>query len=118
MKIKTEADITPKSVRALREQMKMTQKEFWESVGSSQASGHWFECGKRKGISRPLRYLIFLMYVAKLNFDLTNPDEADAAIRMGNELAAKREALRLEREAAAATARAKQASEAAKHIKL
>ena len=118
MNIKTEADITPATARKLREDAHLSQKEFWESVGSSQASGHWFETEKRKGVPKPLRCLIFLKYVAKLDLNLSDPKEADAAVRIGHEFSARREALRLEREAAAATARANKASQAAKHVKL
>jgi hypothetical protein len=45
MSIKTEAGITPVVSRKLRTDAKLTQREFWESVGSNQASGHWFEVG-------------------------------------------------------------------------
>jgi transcriptional regulator with XRE-family HTH domain len=118
MNIKTERDITPEAARHLRKEAGLTQRDFWESVGSSQASGHWFETGKRHAIPKPIRMLVFLVYVAKLNFDVSRPEEADAVVHLGHEIAARKEAARLERESKEAAERAKIASQQARKVKL
>lgn len=94
MDIKTEQDITPEAARYLRKRAGLTQLEFWESVGSTQGSGQFFETGKRKGIPRPMRMLIFLRYVAQIDLDLSDPKEADALVKMGRAMHAKKQAFR------------------------
>ncbi|MBU9386595.1 hypothetical protein [Burkholderia multivorans] len=90
MNITTECDITPSVAAALRKSLGLTQREFWGAVGSSQESGHWFETGRRKGIPKPIRILIFLRYIAKVDFDVSTPDSAAVAVRAGMALAAQR----------------------------
>ena len=118
MKIRTEQDITAAVARQLRQNLGLTQKDFWESVGSSQASGFWYEQGKRKEVPRPIRMLIFLRYVAMLDFDVSNPAEADAVIRMGRAMRAKKDAVRLKQAAQVAEELAKKAATKAENFKL
>ena len=118
MDIKTEQDITPEAAFALRKETGLTQRQFWESVGSNQASGHWFEGGKRNSIPKPIRMLVFLRYVAKLDFDVSQPEQADAIVRIGREIAARKEAARLAEEAKEADQRARKATQQAKKAKL
>lgn len=114
MEINIEKDITPEVAKALRLASGLTQRAFWVSVGSNQASGHWFEVGKRKSIPKPIRMLIFLRYVAKIALDISTPDGAAAMIRAGHELSVKLEA---ERAKAAAEEANRIAREAAKKVK-
>lgn len=94
MDIKTEQDITPEAARHLRKRAGLTQLEFWESVGSTQGSGQFFETGKRKGIPKPMRILIFLRYVAQIDLNVSDPREADAVVKLGRAMHAKKEAFR------------------------
>lgn len=116
MDITTENDITPEVAKQLRLDSSMTQRAFWSSVGSNQASGHWFEVGKRKCIPRPIRTLIFLRYVAKIDFDVSAPTSAAAMLRIGREISAKLEAERAEAEAKEATRKAKEAARKARAV--
>jgi hypothetical protein len=112
MSIKTEVDITPEASRKLRTDAKLTQREFWESVGSNQASGHWFEVGKRKRIPK----LIFLRYVVGLEFVLDNEVSASSLIKIGEELSAKIAAQRAAEAATQANEVARQAARKAKEL--
>ncbi|ACR15002.1 hypothetical protein BcepIL02_gp09 [Burkholderia phage BcepIL02] len=114
MDIKTEKDITPEVAKQLRVGSGLTQRAFWCSVGSNQASGHWFEVGKRKSIPRPIRTLIFLRYVANIDLDVSTIGGAMSMIRIGREISARLEA---ERAAAAATEAQRIADEAARKAK-
>lgn len=116
MKIQTEKQITTDVARTLREQSGLTQKSFWESVGSNQTSGHWFETGKRKGIPRAIRMMIFMRYVAMLPFDFSTPDGAQAAVSIANEINAKLEAALAALEVKKAQARAAELSKKARQI--
>jgi hypothetical protein len=116
MSIKTEVDITPEASRKLRTDAKLTQREFWESVGSNQASGHWFEVGKRKRIPKPIRMLIFLRYVVGLEFVLDNEVSASSLIKIGEELSAKIAAQRAAEAATQANEVARQAARKAKEL--
>jgi transcriptional regulator with XRE-family HTH domain len=118
MDIKTEQDITPEAARSLRKQFGLTQAEFWSSVGSSQGSGQWFENGKRNGVPKPIRCLIFIRYVAMLDFDVSQPEQADALVRITREITARKEALRLKREAKAAQDAAEKAKAEATRLKI
>lgn len=95
MIIESEKQITPSVAKYLRERSGMTQRNFWESVGSNQTSGHWFEHGKRAIIPKPLRILLFLRYVIGIDFDFNTP----GAVAIGREISARLEAERLEAEA-------------------
>jgi hypothetical protein len=114
--IQTEKDITPEVAKQLRIKSSLTQRVFWESVGSNQASGHWFEVGKRKNIPRPIRALIFLRYVAGLDFDLSNALDAARVIKIGKEIAAKLEAARADAAAKEATRVAQEAARRAQRV--
>lgn len=109
MNPKVESDITPDVARKLRTDAGLTQREFWGNVGSNQASGHWFEGNKRKRIPKPIRMLIFLRYVANIEFSLETPESAANVVRVGAEISAKVEA---QRAAEAATEAARVAKEA------
>lgn len=114
--IQTEQDITPEVAKTLRVASELTQREFWGSVGSNQASGHWFEVGKRKNIPRPIRTLIFLRYVARIDLDVSTPGGAAAMIRIGREISAKLEADRTAALAEKAALKAKEAAKAARRV--
>jgi hypothetical protein len=114
--IKTEQDITPQAAKELRIASALTQRAFWASVGSNQASGHWFEVGKRKSIPRPIRTLIFLRYVAKIDLDVSTPEGAAAMLRIGLEISAKLEAERAQAAATEANRKAKEASQRARRV--
>lgn len=116
MNVKVEAEITPDVARQLRHDANLTQREFWSSVGSNQASGHWFEVGKRKRIPKPIRMLIFLRYIAKFDIAVDNPDIADVLTRIGNEISAKLEASRAEEAAKEANRAAKEAARRVRQI--
>ncbi|AOJ09626.1 hypothetical protein WS71_20115 [Burkholderia mayonis] len=114
MKIAAECDITPSAAADLRKTLGLTQRQFWGSVGSSQESGHWFETGRRKGIPRPIRILIFLRYIAKLEFDVSTPDAAESVVKVGGEISAKIAAQRAENDAKVAAQRARELAAVAK----
>ncbi|CAB3972263.1 MULTISPECIES: hypothetical protein [Burkholderia] len=116
MKIAAECDITPDAAADLRKTLGLTQRQFWGSVGSSQESGHWFETGRRKGIPRPIRILIFLRYIARLEFDVSTPDAADAVVKVGTEISAKIAAQRADDEAKVAARRAKELAAVARRV--
>lgn len=116
MDIQTERQITPEVAKQLRERSGLTQRKFWESVGSNQTSGHWFETGKRKGIPKALRILIFQRYVAKIELDFNTPQAAQAAIAVGREISAKLEAHQAEIAAKQAEAEAKEAQRRAREL--
>jgi len=116
MNLKVESDITPDVARQLRADANLTQREFWSSVGSNQASGHWFEVGKRKRIPKPIRMLIFLRYVAKFEIEVDNPSTAAVLVRVGNEISAKLDAQRAEEEAREAANRAREAQRKVKQL--
>jgi len=118
MDIRTEHDITPEVVRQLRKDYGLFQREFWESVGSTQPSGHWFESGKRKGIPKSLRILIFLRYVAKLDLDVSDPDKAAQVVLLGQEISARIDATRAQLEAREAEKVARAAAKQAKNVVL
>lgn len=116
MDIRTESDITPDVAKQIRSQSGLTQKQFWESVGSNQGSGHWFEAGKRRGIPKPIRILIFLKYVANVDIDVTTPESAQVAVKIGREVAARIEAQRAEDEAKQAQQRAREMAEKVRQV--
>ena len=116
MTVRIESEITPDVARQLRSKAGLTQREFWGSVGSNQASGHWFEMGKRKAIPKPIRILIFLRYVAKFEIAADDPNKADVLVRIGNEISAKLDAQRAEEAAKEATLRAKEAARRVRQI--
>lgn len=82
MEIATENDITPEVARWLRERAGLSQAEFWRSVASSPASGCNYEQGNVE-ISRPVRRLIFLTYVAELPTDASTREDAERVVHAG-----------------------------------
>lgn len=69
MNISSEKDITGAAAKYLREQANLPQKAFWNSVGLTQSAG--CHCEQGQSVSRPIRILIFTMYVAGLRIDAT-----------------------------------------------
>lgn len=116
MNIQTEQDITPEVASQLRAKSGLSQREFWEGVGSNQSSGHWFENNKRKAIPKPIRSLIFLRHVAHMPVGVSDPAEAATVVRYGAEIAAKIEAKEAEHIAAMAAQKAKEATAKAKKL--
>jgi hypothetical protein len=116
MNVKTEQDITPEVALELRNQSGLSQREFWEGVGSNQSSGHWFENNKRKSIPKPIRTLIFLRHVAHMPVSVSDEDSAAAVVKYGTEVAAKIEAERLKEAAAEAERKAKEAQQKVKKL--
>lgn len=114
MNIQTESDITPEVALTLRKLSGLTQTEFWEGVGSNQGSGHLFEGGKRKGIPKPIRRLIFLKHVAGMPVDVSTPQAASLVVKHGKEVAAK---IEMERATEAAQEAARAAKEAQQKVK-
>lgn len=53
--------------KKLRKHLGMNQKQFWESVGATQANGSRYELGKCK-IPRSTTALLRLYYMHKINF--------------------------------------------------
>ncbi len=115
MEIRTEKDITPEVAKHLREASGMTQREFWEEVGSNQGSGHWFEHNKRKsGIPRPIRTLLFLRHVIGIPLSVNDPDHAAMLAKAAADVARKYDAMRAEAEAKEAQRRAKELAKQAR----
>ncbi|MGX0133059.1 hypothetical protein [Cupriavidus metallidurans] len=110
----TEADITPQIARELRKASGLTQRNFWQDVGSNQASGHWFENDKRKSIPRPIRILIFLRYIAGIDVNVSTPDQAAKVVRVGQDVAAQLAANDAAEKAKRATREAKELAKKAR----
>lgn len=73
MRITSEKDIDSEVAKRLRAELKLTQPQFWERVGVKQSRSSHLESG-RNVISKPLRILLFVNYVAGINLDATSPD--------------------------------------------
>lgn len=116
MNIKTEQEITPEVALELRTKSGLSQREFWEGVGSNQSSGHWFESNKRKAIPKPIRTLIFLKHVAQMPVSVSDEENATSVRKYGMEVAAKIEAERLKEAAAEAERKAKEAQQKVKKL--
>jgi len=113
-RVNTEADITPEVARDLREASGLTQRNFWQDVGSNQASGHWFENGKRKSIPRPIRILIFLRYIAGIDVNVSTAEQATKVVRVGQDVAARLAAEDAAEKAKRATREAKELAKKAR----
>lgn len=70
--IATEDDLTPQTVRALRQSLGLSQPEFWAAAHASKGIGMRTEAGEAVG--KPYRRLIFLQHVIGLNVDCTDPE--------------------------------------------
>lgn len=93
MNVTSEKDITGQVAKALREQAGMTQKSFWNSLGLTQSGGSRYEQGHP--LPRPIRILIYTMYVAGLRVDASSKDGVDRLSRLSqlqaSEIASNRE---------------------------
>lgn len=81
MKIETENDITPAAAAWLRERDGLTQREFWQSVLVTAASGCRYEAGD--AVPAAQRRLIYLTYVAQVPTDTSTPVGAARAVHAG-----------------------------------
>lgn len=73
MDVENEESITGAVTLALRMEAKLTQAKFWAAVGVNQASGCRYERARVKcGIPRPVRILLFLVYVVGLDIDASS----------------------------------------------
>lgn len=73
--IQTEDDLTPATVRALRQSLGLSQPEFWAAAHASKGVGMRSEAGEAVG--KPYRRLIFLQHVVGLNVDCTDPENVE-----------------------------------------
>lgn len=80
MEIKTEADINGDVARKLREQSGLTQRVFWNSLGLTQSGGCRYEGGH--AIPKPVRILLFAVYVAGLKIEAGSKEGADELRRL------------------------------------
>jgi len=80
MNVTTEKDITGEVAKALREQAGLTQKAFWNALGITQAGGSRYE--QAKLIPRPLRILIYTLYVAGVRVDATSKAGAEHLVNL------------------------------------
>lgn len=69
MELKTEKDITGSVAKAMREQLALSQSEFWGAVCVPISTGCAYETGKTAEIPKPVRRLLYLQYVAGLPTD-------------------------------------------------
>jgi hypothetical protein len=81
MEIKTESDISGVAAKALREQVGLTQRAFWEPLGITQSGGCRYEAGHP--VPRPIRILVFANYVAGLRIDASTAEGAANLMRLG-----------------------------------
>lgn len=72
MHITSEQEIDSKSAKILRAEFGLTQSEFWGRVGVQQSQGSYLESNLT--ISKPLRILLFVNYVAGINLDVSTPE--------------------------------------------
>lgn len=80
MHINTEKDISGDIAKQLRANAKLTQKQFWYSLGLTQSGGSRYE--RLQAIPRPVRILIFAMYVAGIQIDATSEQGAAQLIAL------------------------------------
>lgn len=81
MGIKTANGVTAKAVRELREDLNMSQSEFWGQFGMTQSGGSRYESGRV--IPKPIRTLIFMKHVARIEIDASTQAGANRLIRLG-----------------------------------
>ena len=82
MIINTEREITSDALKFLRAQYGMTQLAFWRPVGISQPGGWRYEAGETP-IPKPVRILVFMIYVAGINIDASTERGAKKLINLG-----------------------------------
>ena len=78
--IASEKDINGAAAKALREEAGLTQKAFWNSMGLTQSGGSKYEQNNR--IPRPIRILIYTMYVAGIKVDATSKSGTEQLVRL------------------------------------
>lgn len=74
MDIKTEADITARTARQLRDARKLSQKEFWGAVCVTGARGCAYETARTSPIPPEIRRLVYLHYVVGIPTDATREE--------------------------------------------
>lgn len=80
MHIATEKDISGHVAKQLRIAADLTQKEFWASLGLTQSGGSRYE--NENSIPKPIRILIFAVYVAGIRIDAETQPGADQLKRL------------------------------------
>ncbi|MND38632.1 hypothetical protein D3C76_47600 [compost metagenome] len=78
MEIKNENEISGVAAQAMRERLKLTQKEFWRPVCVSGARGCAYETG-RTPIPSPIKRLLYLHYVLGIPTDMSPREASDLA---------------------------------------
>lgn len=78
MIVENESGITGAVVKKLRQDAKLSQKNFWAPFGKTQSNGHFYE-EKGRTIPKAHRILIFAVYVLGLKLDLTTPEGIERA---------------------------------------
>lgn len=79
MKIEKESDINDETVKALRESLKLSQKEFWGAVCLTGARGCAYETGRTKPIPPEVRRLVYLHYIIRLPTDIDGKEMRELA---------------------------------------
>jgi len=80
MIVTTEKEITGEVARALREQSGLTQKAFWTAMGITQSGGSRYE--QVQFIPRPVRILIYTMYVAGIRVDASSKAGTEHLVKL------------------------------------
>lgn len=80
MEIRTETDLNAQSARWLRDRAKEPQHTFWARVGVTQATGCRYEGGAT--IPKPVRMLLYAVYVAGVELDSSTPEGAEKVARL------------------------------------
>ena len=104
MEILTESDITSDVALRLRENAKESQTTFWARVGVTQSTGCRYEGGAT--IPKPVRMLLYAVYVAGVELDSSTPEGAEKVMRLA-QLQASEDAVK----------KAEAAQEALSHLK-
>jgi hypothetical protein len=78
MIVENESGITGAIAKQLRQDAKLSQKNFWAPFGKTQSNGHFYE-EKGRPIPKAHRMLIFAVYVLGLKLDLTTPEGVERA---------------------------------------
>lgn len=81
MEILTESDITSDVALRLRENAKESQTTFWARVGVTQSTGCRYEGGAT--IPKPVRMLLYAVYVAGVELDSSTPEGATKVKLLG-----------------------------------
>ncbi len=77
----TEKDITGNAVRAIREELGMTQTAFWTAIGVKQSVGCRYEADMP--IPHPVRILIVARYVGGVKIDAGTPQGVADLTKLG-----------------------------------